>query len=229
MAATFVTEVESESEPGKVYELKMAESGKLSCGCAGWRFSVKSVDQKWPNRPNPSVNDRWCKHLDEVDRKEGLPNSLAALPTWQAMFSSAYAQDDKGDWTRAIPKDWVAASPGRSPERQQTGRNPLLDADAVLAVEDLVPARSRITPPMPTPRVVTTPAQRVSDPLALALVALIKEHCGYFVTPVAAALVAKGLAAKGLLGAKSKDVEPPAPAPVEEKAPVTRRIRILIK
>ena len=27
MAATFVTEVESESEPGKVYELKMAESG----------------------------------------------------------------------------------------------------------------------------------------------------------------------------------------------------------
>lgn len=57
---------ESDSKPGRFYEIQRAGDGSLYCSCPKWRFQ-KGVDPK----------ERTCKHLVMFEMEQGLCQSLA--------------------------------------------------------------------------------------------------------------------------------------------------------
>src|SRR5512137_683352 len=58
----FVCEVESQSDPGKVHEIRLSKQGVISCDCMAWRFSSgKGL--------STMGGDRWCKHLEGIKRQ----------------------------------------------------------------------------------------------------------------------------------------------------------------
>ena len=52
---TLVATFESNSRPGKFYEVKEDEQGNLSCDCPGWIFARNGR--------------RTCRHVEEVRQK----------------------------------------------------------------------------------------------------------------------------------------------------------------
>jgi predicted nucleic acid-binding Zn finger protein len=60
-----VKKFESESKPGKFYEVSRAADGTLYCDCPKWRFQ-KGVDPK----------ERTCKHILQLELEEVLEGEV---------------------------------------------------------------------------------------------------------------------------------------------------------
>lgn len=54
MRYNFVAEVQSDSNPDKMYTIKMQQDGMLTCNCPSWIFNQR--------------RNRTCKHIDRVIR-----------------------------------------------------------------------------------------------------------------------------------------------------------------